>query len=101
MIGRSAVSSPFLPGLIKGDELPPDPVASIKAFHDEIYFDYREALDGQRHVLDKMKELWTYLGQSFPGAGEALKKIARSTSFPGYETVVRQLFTEAAYLTQG
>jgi len=99
MIGRSAVSNPFLPGLIKGGTLPPDPVASIKAFHDELYFEYREAFDGQRHVLDKMKELWTYLGRSFPGAGEALKKIAKSTTFPGYETIVRQVFPGAAYRT--
>jgi tRNA-dihydrouridine synthase len=97
MIGRAAVSNPFLPGLIKGGALPPDPVAPIKAFHDELYFEYREALDGQRHVLDKMKELWTYLGQSFPGAGETLKKIAKSTGFPGYETAVRQVFSECGY----
>ena len=97
MIGRAAVSDPFLPGLIKGGSLPPDPGASIRAFHDGLYFDYREALDGQRHVLDKMKELWSYLGRSFPDSGEALKKIAKSTTFPGYETIVRQVFTGSEY----
>jgi len=97
MIGRAAISDPFLPALIKGGLLPPDPAASLKAFHDELYFDYRDALDGQRHVLDKMKELWTYLGQAFPGTSEALKKIAKSSTFPVYESVVRQLFTENRY----
>ncbi|MBN2875490.1 MAG: tRNA-dihydrouridine synthase family protein [Spirochaetales bacterium] len=75
MLGRGAVADPFLPGLIKGGALPQQPAMVIRAFHDELYIDYREALDGQRHVLDKMKELWGYLGQSFADADDDLKHV--------------------------
>lgn len=97
MIGRAAVIDPFLPSRIKGRPLPSEPAATIRAFHDDVYFEYREALQGQRHVLDKMKELWSYLGGSFPDAGGGLKGISKSTSFLGYDDAVREVFCESGY----
>ncbi len=99
MIGRGAMCNPFLPGLIKGSSLPPDPVGTISDFHDELYFSYREILDGQRHVLDKMKELWTYFGQSLPAEAEAYKCLAKALTFPAYEAATRSVFSGATWRT--
>ncbi|MBU0926397.1 MAG: tRNA-dihydrouridine synthase family protein [Spirochaetes bacterium] len=103
MLGRGAISDPFLPSGIKGLGPPSDPIASIGAFHDDVYFGYREILSGQRHVLDKMKELWGYLGRSFGARSDstkrpdALKAIEKATSFQAYDAAVSALFAGAAW----
>lgn len=96
MLGRGVVSDPFLPARIKGLRLPDDPTATLEAFHDDVYFGYREALSGRKHALDKMKELWSYLGASFPRAENGLKEIRKSTSFETYEAAVRTVLSVAA-----
>jgi len=97
MIGRGAVANPFLPVLIKGGVLPEDPVGTMKAFHDELYLSYREILDGQKHVLDKMKELWTYFRLSLPAGAEAYKSLTKAMTFPAYETAVCSVFSCASW----
>jgi tRNA-dihydrouridine synthase len=96
MLGRGVVSDPFLPARIKGLRMPDDPMATIKAFHDDVYFGYREALSGRKHALDKMKELWSYLGASFPRSGGGLKAIRKAASFEAYETALRTVFSDSA-----
>lgn len=97
MIGRGAISNPFLSGLLKGVAMPADVVARFRAFHDELYFSYREVLEGQKHVLDKMKELWTYFGRSLTAGAEAYKSLAKAMTFPAYESAVRLVFTTATW----
>lgn len=98
MIGRGAVVDPFLPALLKGEHLPPDPLAAIRAFHDDLYGLYRDALCGPGHLLDKMKEVWTYLGASIeaPSGSEGipLAAVARAKSVADYDNAVRLIFTE-------
>ena len=50
-----------------------------------MYRSYQEALCGPGHLLDKMKELWSYLGASFPGRKRQLEAIARSRTMAEYE----------------
>jgi len=97
MIGRGAVSNPFLPALIKSGALPEDPVGTFSAFHDEVYFGYREILEGQKHVLDKMKELWTYFELSLPAEPGVYKSLAKAMTFPAYEAAARSVFSCAAW----
>jgi tRNA-dihydrouridine synthase len=97
MIGRGAVSNPFLPGLLKGGAMPADPVGKVRAFHDELYFSYREILEGQKHVLDKMKELWTFFGQSVSAEAESYKTLSKALTFPSYEAAVRSIFSGATW----
>ncbi len=94
MLGRGVVSDPFLPARIKGLGLPDDPKATIKAFHDDVYFSYRETLSGRTHALDKMKELWSYLGASFARSEDGLKEIRKAASFEAYEKAVRMAFSD-------
>jgi tRNA-dihydrouridine synthase len=102
MIGRGSVADPFLPARLKGLAVPADPLAEIRAFHDDLYGLYRDALSGPGHLLDKMKEVWTYLGASFagtagPSAGNALATIARAKSVADYDRAVRIVFSEGKW----
>jgi len=99
MIGRWAIANPFLPEQIKKtDRSAPaphlsDPVAVIRAFHDELYGSYREALSGPAHLLDKMKEIWSYLGRSFPSNAAGVDRIIRSKTVEAYDQAVSAILS--------
>jgi tRNA-dihydrouridine synthase len=88
MIGRGAVSNPFLPEEIMTGDVAGDRNARLRAWHDDLYRSYREVLSGPAHPLDKMKEIWSYLGSSFPVKARQLERIARAKSLEAYECAV-------------
>ena len=92
MLGRGALWDPFLPARIKGLPLPDDPTETLRAFHDELFAAYREVLCGPAHALDKMKEVWSYLGHSFPRGSRELDGIARAKSIDEYSRAAQALF---------
>jgi tRNA-dihydrouridine synthase len=91
MIGRGAISNPFLPEEIMTGEVVGDRSARLLAWHDDLYRSYREVLSGPAHLLDKMKEIWGYLGSSFPGKSRQLERIARAKTLPSYEEAVSEI----------
>jgi tRNA-dihydrouridine synthase B len=97
MVGRWAIYNPFLPSLLKGTGQKADRAASIRAFHDELYSAYGEILFGPKHLLDKMKEIWTYMGRSFSGAERPLKEIIRAKTVEDYRDAVRAVFDEGRW----
>lgn len=64
----------------------------LKCFHDAVLEGYREAIDGDRNVLFKMKELWSYLGKEFQGGERSLKKVKKAVRMDDYQAAVEQLF---------
>lgn len=70
----------------------PDVRARVIAFHNELYDTYRQAMSGDRNVLFKMKEIWSYLICYFPGNEKPMKKIKKAMHLPDYEAAVRQIF---------
>jgi tRNA-dihydrouridine synthase len=98
MLGRGAIADPFLAASIKGDAAAGalkagEKLAIVKAFHDDLYSGYREILSGPAHLLDKMKEVWTYLAPSFPGKGQLLGQVARAKTAEAYGSAVKRLFS--------
>jgi tRNA-dihydrouridine synthase B len=93
MIGRWALSNPFLPEIIKKDA---DDIKNkkkiIRNFHDELYSNYEEVLYGPRHLLDKMKEIWNYLNFSFSNHAMVHKKISLSKTIGEYKKNVDSIF---------
>lgn len=61
-------------------------------FHNELYDAYRGYMSGERNVLFKMKELWFYLIDFFPGNEKNAKKIKKAQRLCDYEMAVRQIF---------
>ena len=63
----------------------------LRAFHDETYAGYREIMPGDKNTLFKMKELWSYMGESFPGAEKQIKQIKKANRLIEYENAVNSI----------
>lgn len=92
MLGRGILTNPGLAREIrtgiKTDK------GTLKAFHDEIYEEYKQVLFGDKTVLFKMKEFWFYVGDLFEDSKKYIKKIRKSEKLAIYETVVEELFSD-------
>lgn len=89
MIGRGLLRNPALVREIQGG--PALTRDELFAFFREVQKGYEEEMYGDAPVLAKMKELWWYAGDLFPGAEKALKKIKKARSVSDYEMAVNQL----------
>ncbi len=110
MLGRGVIANPLLleqicgleayaeekPDRIKGQNKmkKEDEKQRIYAFHNKILEDYCSVISGDKNVLFKMKELWTYLGCIFTESERYCKKIRKSEKIREYEQIVDSLFRE-------
>ncbi len=92
MIGRGLLANPGLLSEITGSGAPKR--SRMKAFHDEIYQGYRSIISGDRNVLFKMKEFWTYFIQLFPDSDKLGKRIKKAEKLFEYDLAVSELFLE-------
>lgn len=92
MLGRGLLRNP---GLI-GDILNKTKIEKkiVKDFHDMIYEDYKKVLFGDKNVLYRMKELWSYMIELFSDNAKYAKKIRKSERLYEYDEVVLSLFRE-------
>lgn len=89
MIGRGAVSDPFLCSAIKGQTLDDGKKsAQFRRFHDALYSRYKHKLYGPSHLLNRMKGLWAYFGKSFKDGPVLRKKINKTQKPHQYESIV-------------
>ena len=95
MLGRGILQNPTIIEQIKGNELPDKD--HIKAFMTEICEKYKEELSGDRPVLFKMKELWSYMGESFEGADTYLKQIKKANRLIENENAVNAIFRDCSF----
>lgn len=84
MLGRGLLTNPGLLDEYATKE------QFIKFYH-LVYEGYQSVLSGDTHVLYKMKELWCYMGDSFPDGKKALKKIKKASKLADYDAAVREL----------
>ena len=92
MLGRGLLTNP---GLIRsinnGTKLEK---SLLKDFHDKIYEDYKKILFGEKNVLYKMKELWSYMILMFSDNAKYVKRINKSERLYDYDEAVSSLFRE-------
>lgn len=95
MIGRGALSNPFLPAIIKAgrDEIP-HKVERFHAFYEMLFARYRERLCGPGHLLDRMKGFWTYFAGAFTNGRQMEKLIHHTFNLPRYLEIVKRFFRE-------
>ena len=93
MIGRGVLMDPFLPSSIKwplkGQE---NGLQCFRWFHDGLFEQYRGALSGPSHLLDRMKGLWRYFSEGFQNGREIRKRIHKTTRIEHYIEVVHHFF---------
>jgi tRNA-dihydrouridine synthase len=97
MIGRGALSNPFLPEAIKsGADTASAKVQRFRVFYEELFGRYHEVLSGPGHLLDRMKGFWTYFGVHFKNGAVLCKRIHRTFQLPRYLEVISRFFEEDA-----
>ena len=96
MLGRGLITNPgLINNIISNEKFEKD---LLKNFHDRIYEDYQKILYGERNVLFKMKEIWTYMFPMFTNNSKYAKKIKKSERLSDYDTVVSALFSEQSLM---
>lgn len=93
MIGRGLLRDPALLEKAEEGNKAVDPIR-YRDFIQDVCEGYREVIPGDKNVLFKMKELWGYLIDLFPGQEKAAKKIRKAKSLSEYESVVEELFAD-------
>lgn len=93
MVGRGLISNPQVIEEFQSNEADRDK-KRWKAFHDEICFGYEEIMSGERNVLFKMKELWSYMISMFADSEKYGKKIRKAAKLSEYKVIVNALFQE-------
>ena len=97
MIGRGAVTNPFLPAIIKaGRDDISHKVEKFKQFYDELFEQYRQVFSGPGHLLNRMKGFWTYFSKAFQKSRKIAKKVHRTQKMHRYMEIVDRFFAEEA-----
>lgn len=97
MAGRGLVADPALTRQIRGG--PPASREELRAFHRALYEGYlaqyagfRGQSSGELVVVNRMKEVWSHMGDLFADDGRYIRAIHKAGSRVQYEAAVRVLF---------
>ncbi len=90
MLGRGLIANPQLAELLTEGGQPDK--ARWKAFHDEVCRGYEEIMSGERNVLFKMKELWSYMLPAFEDGEKQGKKLKKAVRLSEYKVIADTLF---------
>lgn len=99
MIGRGILANPFLVEQIRVSEngsadRPKLTGKFAEEFLERLYEGYRKELSGDKDVLFKMKELWSYFIWMFDDDGRYIKQIRKAKSKTEYDMAVRSLLRD-------
>ncbi|HBC85662.1 MAG TPA: tRNA-dihydrouridine synthase [Lentisphaeria bacterium] len=96
MIGRGALSCPFLPAVLKGAEFPKveDRRKQLHKFHELLFEGNRQWQSGMSHLMDKMFEQWEYLSRSFADPRRVQRRIQKSRNLGQYYDAVGWSFEQ-------
>nr|MCR5405467.1 hypothetical protein [Lachnospiraceae bacterium] len=89
MIGRGMLKDPSLIRRLKGGE--PCSKQELKEFLKRLRCDYSQLFSGERPVLQKLKELWNYMGAMFPEKETAVKSLLKCRSISEYKVLEMQI----------
>lgn len=94
MIGRGLIRNPALAEMVLQEETEPeaDILPRIREFHDALFEHYRETMSGDRNLLFRMKDLWSYMLAEVPDSEKLAKKIRKSQHVPEYLAAVEEVF---------
>lgn len=93
MLGRGILSNPFLAEEIRGMDTG-NRRTRLQAFVSELYNDRLQHAGGNPKVIGRMKELWSYLMNSFAEPQQVWRKIKKLNGLEEYEDAVRKIFDE-------
>lgn len=96
MIGRGLVKDPFLAEMIKNStfDYPINRWEQFQEFHNTLYEDYANVLQGERQIILKMLSFWEYFSTHFPNPNKAFKRIKKAKSLNAFEEAVLNNFND-------
>lgn len=77
MLGRGLLRDPSLGRQIKN--LPAASPDELRVYHDALFRGFMDFLPDPRQAVTKMKGVWSFWGEAFPGREKELKKLRKST----------------------
>ena len=89
MLGRGLVGNPMLASVIKGGSNLTR--SKLIEYHSRIYEEYRKEISTDKHLLCKMKEFWTYVGDNFEDEHKVKKLIRKTQKCYKYNEVVNEI----------
>ena len=100
MIGRSAISNPFLIEEIKEGKIASNSqkLERFSKFHADLYEQFSSTLSGSGHILSKMTHLWEYFSQSFSNSRKVYKAIKKSNSIRKFEENIHHIFNKEDWI---
>ena len=93
MIGRGLLSDPFLSSDIKNKAMAAGRHEYVRKYVNELYYNYRKAMNDRPQAINRMKELWSYLSQSFDFPGKVFGLVKKTKNFEEYENAVAKVFS--------
>lgn len=90
MTGRGVLADPALAREIRGGKSAEK--EELRKFHDIVYAGYCREMSGDRTVLYKMKEMWSYMAPLFEDYKKYAKKIRKCEKCVVYEQVIDEFF---------
>ena len=90
MAGRGVLADPALAREIRGGKRADKD--ELRRFHDLVYAGYCREMSGDRTVLYKMKEMWSYMAPLFSDYKKYAKKIKKCEKCAVYEQVIEEFF---------
>jgi tRNA-dihydrouridine synthase len=93
MTGRGLLIDPSLALRLNGIEVDEKMrKQKKKEFHDQLFEQYSERLQGSGHLLARMNQFWTYFSESFENPHKAMKLVKKSSSVLKYNAAVVEIF---------
>ena len=89
MFGRGMLANPAIARQIRGGA--PMKRGELASFYNEIRDGYLAVMDNETHVLFKCKELWMYLGRSFPEEKKLIKALRKANRLREFDEAAGQL----------
>ena len=99
MLGRGAAADPALFRRLCGGAAASR--EELRQFHALVYAGYQRVMSGDRAVLARMKELWSYLLFSFTGRERYVRRFRKVNFLPEYEDLVDELFRREQTVSAG
>ncbi len=97
MIGRGLIADPFLPSMIRANtnQYPQNRWEIFKDFHDTLYKEYDDFLQGPTPIKMKMLGFWEYWSQTFPDPQKTFKAIKKANNPRSYQRAVHDVLKTA------
>ena len=93
MTGRGLLMDPALAmrlnGLVMDEKMRKQ---KMKEFHDLLFDQYSERLQGSGHLLARMNQFWIYFSESFENPHKAMKLVKKSSNILKYNAAVVEIF---------